>query len=173
MAHHRPVDRTAQAVRRQLAAYGCPRYEIGIRDREGRMLMREWDAGEIMRALPWLRRQNASGADIYIRPHPSSSRRYALIDDIDQATAEQIAEDGVPVALVVETSPGNNQAWIRLPDGTARHEHTAAARLLAERYGGDMASADCCMKCCIYYVNPFHTPFHTCFIPRFMSRIKI
>jgi hypothetical protein len=50
--------------------------------------------------------------------------------------------EGFAPAAVVETSPGNLQAWLK--HGETLHEaaSTRAAQLLAERFGGDPGSAD-------------------------------
>ncbi|MDW2161524.1 DNA-primase RepB domain-containing protein, partial [Vibrio sp. 1942] len=62
-------DRTAQAIARQLKAMGCDRYDIGIRDAaSGKMMNREWSAAEVLQNTPWLKRMNAQGNDVYIRP---------------------------------------------------------------------------------------------------------
>lgn len=136
------VDRTLQAVKRQLAALRADKYEVGIKDTQGRMLIREWDTDGVLKAVPWLKRENAKGADIYIRPHPEAAQRYVLVDDIDEATAEEMTDNGVKVAAVIETSPKNCQAWVRLPDGTTPTVVTTAARILAQQYDADPNSAD-------------------------------
>src|SRR5208282_2148317 len=43
---------------------------------------------------------------------------------------------------VVETSPGNFQAWLKHGEVLDEATSTRAAKLLAERYGGDLGSAD-------------------------------
>jgi hypothetical protein len=45
-------------------------------------------------------------------------------------------------ALVVETSPGNFQVWLKHPERLDKEMGTAAARALAERFGGDTGAAD-------------------------------
>ncbi|PYT22260.1 MAG: hypothetical protein DMG58_30520 [Acidobacteria bacterium] len=44
--------------------------------------------------------------------------------------------------LVVETSPSNFQAWLKHPEPLDKQLSTAAARTLAERFGGDVGAAD-------------------------------
>ena len=62
-------DRTAQAIARQLKAMGCDRYDIGIRDASsGKMMNREWSRAELEQSAAWLKRMNAKGNDVYIRP---------------------------------------------------------------------------------------------------------
>ena len=49
---------------------------------------------------------------------------------------------GFSPALVVETSPGNFQAWVKHPRKLDSELGTAAARALAEKFGGDTGAAD-------------------------------
>ena len=53
-----------------------------------------------------------------------------------------MAQVGFAPALVVETSPGNYQAWVKHAEQLTKEEGTAAARALAERFGGDPGAAD-------------------------------
>ena len=43
---------------------------------------------------------------------------------------------------MIETSPGNFQAWLKHPEQLTKELGTAAARKLAERFGGDPGAAD-------------------------------
>ncbi|MBJ4030356.1 MobA/MobL family protein, partial [Salmonella enterica subsp. enterica serovar Derby] len=62
-------DRPLQAIGRQLKAMGCERFDIGVRDATtGQMMNREWSASEVLQNTPWLKRMNAQGNDVYIRP---------------------------------------------------------------------------------------------------------
>jgi RepB DNA-primase from phage plasmid len=136
-------DRTAGAVAAQLKAMACERYEIGLRDvRRGVMILREWTAEEVTRppAMRWLKRMNAHDHDVYIRPLGSVG--LILTDDLTESKIAQMKSDGLSPALVVETSPANHQAWLRVSASPIPPElATAAARLIAERYGADMNSA--------------------------------
>jgi hypothetical protein len=134
------IDRTARAVATQVRAMGCTSYEIGIL-KAGQMLLRTWTVAELEHGLPWLKRVNAQGHDIYIRP--AGSVGLILLDDVDPAAIIRLKQDGLAPAVVVETSPGNDQAWLRVaPQPIAPALATMVARILAERYGGDPASAD-------------------------------
>lgn len=135
-------DRTTEAVLAQIRAMGAAHYEIGIRDaRQGRMLTREWDAEQLQRGIPWLRRMNGQDHDIYIRP--AGSVGLVLVDDLEAAAIQRMTQEGIAPAVAVETSPENFQVWVRLSDKPiAPEEATLAAKELARRYGGDPNSAD-------------------------------
>lgn len=65
---------TASIVRfatlKQPAAMKCEEFDIGILRQNGQMLLRQgWNTERIGTALNWLRRENASGGHIYIRPN--------------------------------------------------------------------------------------------------------
>jgi hypothetical protein len=118
----------------------CERYEIGICDQARGMMNREWTGPEIMSNLAWLKRMNAQGNDIYIRPAADQAHGLVLVDDIDGVTLEAMAEDGLEAALVVETSPKNLQAWIRLENASTGQIRAEVARLCVDRYNADPGS---------------------------------
>lgn len=135
-------DRTARAVQRQAEALGGDWFAVGIRDQTtGRMMNREWDYTELTHSLPWLKRMNARGNDIYIRP--AGEHAFVLVDDLSAAALRRMEDACFHPAAVIETSPGNYQAWIKLahhPLDPDIRQH--AARELAREFGGDMNSAD-------------------------------
>jgi hypothetical protein len=121
---------------------GCERYEVGIREQgTGRMLNREWSADQVKENVPWLKRMNAQGNDIYIRPSAQEKHGLVLVDDLKREGLSRMKEAGHTPALIVETSPGNHQAWVKLPHASDELRKEAA-RELAKTYGGDPMSAD-------------------------------
>lgn len=136
-------DRTYLAARRQLDAMGVERFEVGIRDQAGRMLTRTWSKDEVLNALPWLKRENAKGADVYVRPAGEQSQGIVLVDDLTRQALDKMKAAGYAPAAVVETSPTNFQAWVRVStEPVSPIVGTASARLLAKSFSGDMNSAD-------------------------------
>ncbi len=128
-------------MRRHLAAMGCDRYEIGVRDPARGMLTRQGSADEIVAGIGWLKAMNARGSDISVRPAESSG--VVLVDDLSVRALKELNRDGLTPAAVAETSAGNYQAWVRLSDAPLLPEiATEAAREVAGRYGGDLNSAD-------------------------------
>lgn len=135
--------RTETAIRKQVTAMGCPRFEVGIRDaKTGKMLNREWEWDALKRGIPWLKRMNAQGNHIYIRP-AGDQHSLVLVDDLTADGVEKMRADGLEPAAVIETSPKNFQVWLKLSESPLPEEtRAAAARFLANDYGGDPSSAD-------------------------------
>jgi len=128
-------------VRRQLAAMGCDRYAIGVRDPARGMLTRQGSADEIVAGIGWLKAMNVQGNDISVRPVGSSG--LVLVDDLSATALKELNRDGLTPAAVAETSAGTYQAWVRVSDGPLLPDiATEAAREMAARYGGDPNSAD-------------------------------
>jgi hypothetical protein len=129
------------SVMRQLAAMACGRFDVGVLRQNGHMrLQEECTDTQIGKALGWLRRENACGAHVYIRP--SGAHGLSLVDDLSADSLKQMRESGFGPALVVETSPDNFQAWLnhgRILDCSVS---TQVAKELARRFGGDPSSAD-------------------------------
>lgn len=139
------IDFTSNAVVKQMKAMACTKYKIGIFNRkEKRMLNKDsLIPEEVMTMLPWLKYQNVNGNDIFITQAINIDRALLLVDDLDRPLIEAMRLRGVAPSCVVETSPGNFQAWVSLgPAPMSKPERKATARLLAEQFDGDMASAD-------------------------------
>jgi hypothetical protein len=104
------------------------------------MLPRALDTDTLLRSISWLRLKNAEGRNIYIRP--AGEHSLSLIDDASIQVIEHLKSEGFAPAVVLETSPGNFQAWLHHGQILPKLLSTLAARLLASRFGGDLASAD-------------------------------
>jgi hypothetical protein len=138
------MDRTELAVNRQITAMGSAVFEVGLYkpDAAGEpvMIPRVWDRHTLVRSLPWLRLQNLQGRNIYIRP--KGEHDLSLVDDLKPESIAQMKAQGFQPAAVVETSPGNFQAWLKHPAPLPREVSTAVARELASQFGGDLGAAD-------------------------------
>ena len=149
MATTEPGDRTGRAMAAQLRAMGVQQVEVGLlHGAMNRMTSRAWTPDEAQAALSWLRRENIHGCNVYVRPvawqgSAPASAGIVLVDDLTREGVAQLHRDGLGPAVVTETSARNYQAWVRLSSSPlAPALATHAARELATRYGGDMASAD-------------------------------
>jgi hypothetical protein len=136
--------RTYDVVKEQIAAMDGEVFEIGLfkpdAAREPLMLPRVWDIATLVRSISWLRLQNSQGRNVYIRPR--GEHNLTLVDDLNSTAVAKMRRDGFAPALVVRTSPGNHQVWLKHPMRLDRELGTAVARSLAERFGGDRGAAD-------------------------------
>ena len=136
-----PPVLTAKVTLTQLEAMGCERFDIGVKRSEGTMQLREgWGAKQILKAILWLRRENLYGAHIYVRP--AGVHGLSLVDDLTASAVSRMKAEGYEPAVVVETSTGNFQAWLRHSQVLDEASGTYAAKELARRFGGDPSSAD-------------------------------
>ena len=134
-------DRTSQAIARQLKAMGCDLYDIGIRDSAtGKMMNREWTLQEVVENAAWLKRMNAQGNDIYIRPAESARHGLVLVDDLSSFDLDAMKEEGREPAAVIETSPKNYQAWVKVAANAPAEHRGAIARRLAREDEAEPAS---------------------------------
>jgi len=139
----RGVDRTYLAVKRHLKGLKCNAFEVGIKNKNGKMMLRSWSHDEVLSSVDWLKRENAKGADIYIRPHGDKNQGLILVDDLTRTQLSKLEQMLLKPALTVETSPQNYQAWIRLSDEPIEPEiATTASKAIAKHFGADLNSAD-------------------------------
>jgi hypothetical protein len=133
---------TEQQVFAQLAAMRSSHFELLLLDfssEDPQAAIVTVDEGAIQRRLGWLRAQNVKGFNINIRP---VGNHLTLLDDLTQQQIQQLTESGYQPCVVVETSPNNFQAWLdHGRELDAADEATAAARVLAERFGCDKGAA--------------------------------
>jgi hypothetical protein len=140
-----------RAIQRQLAAMPHDLFLIRLIHHATRSPFpgeRVWTATQLLNpaTIRFLRIRNREGCDIYIWPYaPNQNAGYILLD-LDRAAPsvlETMWSNGHEPCVVLQTSPGHLQAWIRvsmLPlEPTVA---TAIGKHLACRYGGDLASTD-------------------------------
>jgi len=110
-----PRDRTREAVQRQIAAMGADRYEVVIlHAKTGQQTKREWSAAELMAGVQWLKRLNARGGDILVRP--LGGPELSLIASLDADGLNKLRSHGLAPAVTVETRTGQFDAWMKLAD---------------------------------------------------------
>jgi hypothetical protein len=135
------LNRTDEAVRKQVAAMAAGVFEVGVFDSEsGRMILRTWNEEAIIKSIPWLRFENLKGRNIYIRP--AGIHSLSLVDDLTSESVRRMQTQGFSPAVVVETSPCNFQAWMQHGTVLDTALSTAVAKALARRFQGDQGSAD-------------------------------
>jgi hypothetical protein len=140
-----------QAIRRQLAAMPHDLYLIRLIHHYTRRPFpgeRLWTATQLMHpaTVRFLRVRNREGCDVYIQPYAEDRNAgYILVDldGADLAVLETMRANGHEPCVVLQTSPGHLQAWIRLSTSSLEPAlATAVGRQLARAYGGDLASTD-------------------------------
>jgi hypothetical protein len=125
---------------------GANEFEIGLYKPDGAgngeppMIPRTWSMQAILKSISWLRLQNRDGRNIYVRPR--GEHNLSLVDDLTAESIERMKTEGFRPALVVETSPGNFQAWLKHSRRLSKELSTAAARELAQEFKGDLGAAD-------------------------------
>ena len=109
---------------------------------------RVWDIDHLLRAsvLRFLRARNRQGFDIYLLPYAEHGNAGYILLDLDHPMVDvvpQMQAHGHEPCVVLQTSRGHLQAWIRV--STTPLEPAVAtfiSRQLAHTYGGDWASTD-------------------------------
>lgn len=110
----------------------------------GQWTNRDLTADDITVMLPRAAAANARGGNVYMRLSPSAHDHHpglALLDDLSSDAVTRLQQDGFEPTLVVETSPANFQAWIRLVAAGTTVPYSlmgTATRWLAQTYDGDM-----------------------------------
>ena len=135
------MDRTEHTVRKALAAVDAPLYDIGILTDRGMFpRMEALNPSQCMKRLRYLKYRNANGAHIYFRP--SGERSFTLLDDLDRPALGRLVADGFEPCAIIETSPGNYQAWLKHTHVLPKALGTLAAQALAQQFGADPSAAD-------------------------------
>ena len=142
---------TLQAIRRQLGAMPNELYLVRLIHQQTRKPFpgeRLWTAQQLgsPATVRFLRARNREGCDIYVQPYAGDHNAGYILVDLDRAELAVIATmraRGHDPCVVLQTSPGRLQAWIRLSIAPLEPAvATAASQLLASAYGGDPASTD-------------------------------
>lgn len=136
------MNRTQMAVERQLNAFYAQSFEVGVREQAtSKFTLLAWNSDALRNSVGWLKHKNANGHDIYVRPNGSLG--IVLVDDLNRESIVKLKEHGLNPAMVIETSPKNYQAWIRLQNKELdKGVATRAAKFMAKKFNGDMNSAD-------------------------------
>ncbi len=124
---------------------GSELFEVGLfkpdaEPTESIMIPRVWDTNQVIKSVPWLRHQNCEGRNIYIRP--KGEHDLSMVDDLTTAAVSAMKQAGFNPSVIVETSRGNYQVWLKHSERLSKEVSTAAARALAEKFGGDRGAAD-------------------------------
>jgi hypothetical protein len=142
---------TRHAVSKQLAAMPSELYLVRLIHAQSRCAFpgeRLWTAGQLTsaRTIRFLRARNREGCDIYFYPYAGEQNAGYILIDLDIAqpkVLETMRAHGHAPCVVVQTSPGHLQAWVRVSTSAVEPAvATAAGKWMAHAYGGDPASTD-------------------------------
>jgi hypothetical protein len=147
----RGLNLTSQAIRRQLTAMPHDLYLIRLIHHQTKRAFpgeRLWTATQLIHpaTVKFLRVRNQEGCDIYIQPYAGERNPGYILVDLDHtclAVVETMRSNGHDPCVILQTSPGNLQAWVQV---SATPIEPAVAtwigKQLAHVYGGDPASID-------------------------------
>lgn len=147
----RGLNLTWQGIRRQLTVMPHDLYLIRLIHYQTKRAFpgeRLWTATQLIHpaTVRFLRVRNREGCDIYIQPYAGERNPGYILVDLDHtvpAVVETMRSNGHNPCVVLQTSPGNLQAWVQV---SATPIEPAVAtwigQQLAHVYGGDPASTD-------------------------------
>lgn len=147
----RGLQLTSKAIRRQLTAMPHDLYLVRLIHHQTKRAFpgeRLWTSTQLTHpaTVRFLRVRNREGCDVYIQPFAAEHNPgYILVDLDDAGTAvvETMRSKGHDPCVVLQTSPGNLQAWVQV-SATPIEPAVASGigKQLAAIYGGDPASTD-------------------------------
>ena len=115
-------------------------FDVGCLDHETeRMSYRtSWTVPEVRKALGWVAARNASGSSCYIRPAAAiRETSWILVGPLTTAVHDRLT---VVPGMVVESSPGIFEDWLRLTEPVDLRTRIAIARFFTREAGGDPAA---------------------------------
>jgi hypothetical protein len=134
-------DRSAEAAQRQMTAMGVDRFVVTLVDAmHGKQEERRWRKAEVVNSMAWLKRMNARGYDVWIRP--DGEHGLVLLGGLKKKDIQTLRERGFAPAMVVETGREQYQAWVKLSqDALADPLRALAADVLVQGLGRHGANA--------------------------------
>lgn len=134
-------DRSAEAAQRQMTAMGTERFVITLVDaKQGRREERHWRKIDVIKSMAWLKRMNARGYDVLIRP--DDEHGLVLLGGLNKAGLQTLRERGFAPTVSVEIARDQYQAWVKLsPDALAKPLRGQATDGLVRGLGRSCAGA--------------------------------
>ncbi|MBU1819925.1 MAG: RepB family DNA primase [Bacteroidetes bacterium] len=129
---------TIQAVTSTLEALQADEYIIRLIHQTKAPISKQIEAAKLIHEISFYRAKNFEGYNVYFRP---VGYQFILLDDLSRDTLPELAK--LKPCLLIETSPKNYQAWLRLkeiPQG--REQALQTCKELAARLSADMGSAE-------------------------------
>jgi DNA primase RepB-like protein len=142
---------TLLAMRRQLAAMPHDLYLVRLIHYQTRRAFpgeRLWTVAQLTHpaTIRFLRVRNREGCDVYLHPYAEERNPGYILVDLDEtnpAVVKTMRAAGHEPCVVLQTSPGNFQAWVQVSATPIRAAIASQiGKQLAQAYGGDPASTD-------------------------------
>jgi hypothetical protein len=96
---------------------GVERFDVLLRDAtSGGTIKREWTKAEMLRSVAWLKRMNARGNNVYVRP--SGAHALVLLASLRTEHLNSMRSKGFAPAISIEVTGKEFQAWVKLSDRT-------------------------------------------------------
>lgn len=105
-------DRTSQAVEKQIEALGVEKFDILLIDQNYNEIHKTWNREELRKSIPWLKRMNARGHNVGIKPH--GDHGLVLATGLDERKLKDLEKAGFKAAVAIENGAGEYEAWIKL-----------------------------------------------------------
>ena len=129
---------TLDAVRNTLAALEAAEYIVRLIHETRPPINKRLDALQLIKDVSFYQAKNREGYNVYFRP---VGYEYVLVDDLHRATLPQLAK--LKPCLLIETSPDNYQAWLKLSKTPeSREDAMEICQAVAANLGADMRSAE-------------------------------
>ncbi len=132
------IPSTIQAITRTLEALQADEYIIRLIHQDKAPINKLIDPAKLRQEISFYQAKNYEGYNVYFRP---VGYQFVLLDDLSRDALPELAK--LMPCLLIETSPKNYQAWLRLrniPQG--REEAHLICKELAALLSADMGSAE-------------------------------
>ncbi|WP_179830182.1 DNA-primase RepB domain-containing protein [Spirosoma fluviale] len=133
------MDTITPVIKNYVAAFNAAKYHYRlVHPITGKVKFGKYNKEEFIKSGKFFYAMNQQGFNIYARP---IGWQYVLLDDLTREVLTDVAS--LKPCMLIETSPGNFQAWLILPETPAdRDTAKAICKELAVRFGADLASAE-------------------------------
>jgi hypothetical protein len=78
----------------------------------GRLIDRRWSREQLKKSVSWLKRMNALGHDVHVRP--AGGHALILVQRLDRNQLRELQRAGFAPAVSVAVSTNEHEAWIKL-----------------------------------------------------------
>jgi hypothetical protein len=96
------------------------------------------DENKAKSLLGFCKHKNANGSDVFIRPHRNNVHPILFLDDLDLNKSMLVAKKYT--SLVIETSKGNHQVWLRTSEQLDKSQRMTSQRYLSSLDYSDTGS---------------------------------